>query len=525
MANFFDQFDTPAAPSAQNGGGNFFDQFDQQSAPVTATGLAQQGGIGIAKGAIGLAGAPHDVNEASKSIGGLIGDKIGISPETQAKIGSVYDTAAKVGALGPLANLGANVTPGAASIRQAVEKVTGPFREAQNLPEKYAETAGEFLPGLLGNKGNILTGLAKNVLLPAAASETAGQATQGTAAEPYARIAAAIASPIAAEKIAASRAASAAASAAIPTSQELKAAATAAYQSPEVKAVQLAPQAAHNLASTIENDALKQGFRPIEGSAKGTFSIVRELRPSQGTQSVNVDDIDSVRKALGRIAKQRDGIGQPTADATAASGAIRHIDDFLPNIKPADVVAGDATAAAAKLAEARGNYAGYKRSSEVDFRLNKADRQAARSGSGMNIENSLRQKIDQVKDYGLTPAEIAQRDSIVLGTGARNALRTVGKLGVDGGLSLMLHGGSALASGGATLPITIAGTAARKIGETLTRSQIRALNESIRSRSPLGQQQAAAIPVTPAQRLSLLKALLLSNAASVPSRMPVSQPR
>ncbi len=180
MANFFDQFDMPAAPPAQNVSANFFDQFDQQSAPVTAAGLAQAGGVGVAKGAIGLAGAFHDINDANKNIGGMIGDKIGLSPDTQAKIGAGYDTAAKM--FNPLGN----VTPSASTIRQAVEKVTGPFREAQNVPEHYAETAGEFLPGLLGNRGNIAAGLAKNVLLPAAASETAGQLTQGTAAEPYA---------------------------------------------------------------------------------------------------------------------------------------------------------------------------------------------------------------------------------------------------------------------------------------------------------------------------------------------------
>lgn len=296
----------------------------------------------------------------------------------------------------------------------------------------------------------------------------------------------------------------------LPTPDELKAAARSAYQSPEVKGLRIDPYSTDLLASKIEMDLRGQGFRPTSANAQGTFASVDELR-TKG-RAASVDDIDSARKSLGQTAKQRDAMGQPTPDAAAAQKAIRAIDDYLANINPVDVLSGNAQAAQAKLLEARGNYSAGKRASEIDFRLNKAERQAAKSGSGMNLENARRQKIDQVSDYGLTPAEIAKRDQIALGTTTRNSLRTVGKLGVDGGLSLMLNAGAAIGSGGATLPVTAAGTLARLLGQRLTKAQIKELNEMIRERAPLSQARPnLPAPSLPPRSISALYPALLQG--------------
>lgn len=275
----------------------------------------------------------------------------------------------------------------------------------------------------------------------------------------------------------------------LPTSQELMTEARAAYQSPEVKGLQINPQSTDALAQTIHSDLTLRGFRPTPASAPSTLAEIERLRPAQGVAAVAVDDLDAARRALGMTAKQRDFMGQPTPDAAAAQIAIQRIDDYLSNLPARDVLAGDAVSARQKLLEARGNYAAGKRSSEIDFRLNKAERQAAKSGSGMNIENARRQKIDQVSDYGLTPEEIALKDKIVLGTPTRNMLRTVGKLGVDGGLSLAINTGLNIGTGGAYLPVSVGGTAARLIGQWLTKRQINQLNEMIRARSPLAQSR------------------------------------
>src|ERR1019366_3974734 len=57
---------------------------------------------------------------------------------------------------------------------------------------KYANTIGEMAPGAALMPGNIAGNLLKFGVLPGAASEAAGEATQGTGAEPYARLAGAV---------------------------------------------------------------------------------------------------------------------------------------------------------------------------------------------------------------------------------------------------------------------------------------------------------------------------------------------
>src|SRR5262249_5040782 len=123
--------------------GNFFDQFDQPSAPVTAEGLAKQTGIGLAKGTIGLAGLQGDIGSLYSRGANKLADLAGISPDTADKL----KTVAKVGLLSnpftvvPTAL--ANLNPTSADIKGAIEKVTGPFRKAQNIYEEYGDTFGE----------------------------------------------------------------------------------------------------------------------------------------------------------------------------------------------------------------------------------------------------------------------------------------------------------------------------------------------------------------------------------------------
>jgi hypothetical protein len=302
-----------------------------------------------------------------------------------------------------------------------------------------------------------------------------------------------------------------------PSVGELKAAARVGYQAPEVAQVQIAPQAAANLSTKIESDLLQQGFRPRGQGA--VFDEVKALTPSQGISSVGVADIDAARKALGIYAKEVDAVGKPTSQAAAASRAIDHINDFLPNLAPADVVAGDATAASQILKEAQENWGAAKRAEQVDLQLTRADRQAAKSGSGSNIENSMRQKIATLLDnprrtVGFSDAEKHAMEAIVRGTASRNALRKAGKLGVDGGLSLLLHSGTALSTGGANLPIAAAGTAARKIGEALTARSGSNLSEMVRSRSPLATRKVGTHAVQ--------HALLSNSSAPVAAAIPYS---
>lgn len=68
--------------------------------------------------------------------------------------------------------------------------------EPKTTPGEYAQTVGEMLPGSLLGGGNLAGSAIRYGVLPGLASEAAGQATEGTEYEPYARIAAALGTPI-----------------------------------------------------------------------------------------------------------------------------------------------------------------------------------------------------------------------------------------------------------------------------------------------------------------------------------------
>lgn len=144
----------------------------------TAADVAKSGGIGLAKGAIGLAGAPGDLSnllaKGSQYASNYIADKVGLDRGPQA---------------------GETMLPTSGSIQKNVEGVTGDFYKPKTTAGEYAQTAGEFAPGILGGGEGLASRALTRIAIPAATSETAGQLTKGTEYEPWARVAGGLLSP------------------------------------------------------------------------------------------------------------------------------------------------------------------------------------------------------------------------------------------------------------------------------------------------------------------------------------------
>lgn len=150
---------------------------------VTATGMLAQGGIGIAKGAIGLAGMAGDAGELLKKGAGFVADHLPDMPETT--IGKfLRDESAKTAAdpsTGGLARRGSGDLPGSyglptsEDIQGGIENVTGPFRQPANQAEADAQTVGEFVPAALAGPGGVARKAITQLALPAAATITAGR--------------------------------------------------------------------------------------------------------------------------------------------------------------------------------------------------------------------------------------------------------------------------------------------------------------------------------------------------------------
>lgn len=157
----------------------------QGNKPAVGADVAKSAGVGVGKGLIGLAGLIGDAsNLGAKGLeiaDKYVSDKMGVEPYKPPMDRS---------------QSALNAVPTSSSIQGAVENnVTGKFYEPQTTAGKYAQTAGEFLPGAIAGPGGAVSKVAA-ALFGGLASEGAGQLTQGTAYEPYARVAAAMAGGI-----------------------------------------------------------------------------------------------------------------------------------------------------------------------------------------------------------------------------------------------------------------------------------------------------------------------------------------
>lgn len=142
--------------------------------PVTAgemaTDVAKSAGVGLAQGAIGLATLPGNLEALGRAGinagAGMLGIKPPVSDETYL---TNFDDA-----------------------KRRIEPYTGKFYEPQTTMGKFARTIGEFAPLAVGGPAG-LAARGVRAAAPAIASEAAGQATEGTAAEPWARVGGALA--------------------------------------------------------------------------------------------------------------------------------------------------------------------------------------------------------------------------------------------------------------------------------------------------------------------------------------------
>lgn len=137
--------------------------------PSTSMDMLKSGASGVARGAADLAGLPGTLADVFNS---------GVSWLTG------------------LPDLPANPMSGQV-VRGGLAAATGGASEyePQTTAGKYTATVGEFLPGAAAFGGLSPSNLGRFGVLPGLTSEGAGQLTQGSAAEPYARIAGALIGP------------------------------------------------------------------------------------------------------------------------------------------------------------------------------------------------------------------------------------------------------------------------------------------------------------------------------------------
>jgi hypothetical protein len=289
-----------------------------------------------------------------------------------------------------------------------------------------------------------------------------------------------------------------AARATIPTTEALKAAGNKAYKAAEDAGAIIKAGRTARLTQSVKDDLAEFGYDTA--LHPGVGAVLRRLEDLEGS-NVTVKGLDIVRRVAANAAKD---YNNPSQQALAAK-VIDHIDDFMADIKPADILAGDGKKAANEFLKARSLWTRMKKAESVDTAALRAELRAAASGSGANADNALRQNVNRLlsspkASRGMSKVEKKAAERVVRGTVGQNLLRLGGKAAptgiVSGGggaatgalIGSFLGGPAGAAVGAVALPA--AGKVSQILGDRATARNAEALSEIIRSGGYTAKQLA-----------------------------------
>jgi hypothetical protein len=152
--------------------------------------------VKLAQGTLGLVGTAGDTRQLGNAIIDETGDYLRAPDWLKTGLKGANNIVSLIG------NPGSIMT--SADLQNKAEQVTGQFYEPKTLPGKVLGTIASFVPAAIAGEGAILPRMIKQAVVPGVASEAAGQLAQlaqGTAAEKFARPAAAFAASVAAHKV------------------------------------------------------------------------------------------------------------------------------------------------------------------------------------------------------------------------------------------------------------------------------------------------------------------------------------
>lgn len=278
-----------------------------------------------------------------------------------------------------------------------------------------------------------------------------------------------------------------------PTAEQIEAAATAGFQSPVIRSLEIQPSAVQTWAAGLQHNLSSGLGRPVAGKTWGYLDDVSNIPAGA---RVTGHDLQALRQNLATVAKERGPDFQATPDAAAATRAIEHLDRFIARgITPRDVISGNPAAAAATWAEARGNYAQFAKIRAADRRQIQAEGNSQSAHSGLNFDNTMRQKMRDVATgpagRGFTgPGEREAVERVVFGSPERNALRVASSaLGGGGGIAAPIIAGIGAAGtasmGGWGAAAPFAGMGMRVTQNAMTSRDMDRLNAVLRANAPL----------------------------------------
>ena len=442
---------------------------------TSAMSLAQNLGAGIVEGVAAIPTAPRD-------IGMLVGSGVtygvdrlrGLSPEQasaeQKRVQSAMEMYEQSLPLPSPLSL----------IERGFESYVKPLLpKAKTTPEQYARTIGQFAPAVI-SPGSAARRAAA-VVVPAVASETAGKLTEGSAYEPWARLAAGVAGGV----VSAPKTTGVRETAKIaPTEKQLAESVKKAYKTVDEAGIVYDPTVFKSGVDDLKSTMVDLD---LDISAENVWKQIARLR-----------DSDPSRLTPGFLSKKHAQFGKILADPTAsgeaklaASLARERIVQIMQSAPASSAkgLTGPEIAAAEKtareLASSQIKGRGIQRNIEKSATYQSGDV----SGLRNQFSNLQRRLIDK-GNVGWSPMELEALNIAAKGDIPTNIMNTVGRLGFDFGrggniaaLGPVVAGTGAGVLGGLVpgLLVPAAGTVAKQLAKSRTRKQAADLQAVIRA--------------------------------------------
>ncbi len=243
---------------------------------------------------------------------------------------------------------------------------------------------------------------------------------------------------------------------ATPAMDALRRAKNAAYDAADNAGVVVGADRFKRAVADIGQAARKQGLdRNVTPKAAGAMR--RLLLEADEGRDLSLTEIDTLRKVIRRAADTTD-----RGDKAVALAMRSELDSFLDDLKPGDLVSGDA-AAVQTLKQARALNTRLSKGEQIDDMIESATERASQfSGSGM--ENALRTEFRALarnpkKMKLFTPDEQSAIRAVNRGAPMTNFFRMLGKLAPTGVVS-----GGVGAGGGAAVGSALAGPPGAAVG-------------------------------------------------------------
>ena len=448
--------------------------------------VARSGAAGVRQGTEGLIGQFGDAAKMQGDIAGWAVGKFGASPETQAMV----------------SRWGSRLSPfGFAPTSETIHKVTnegiGESYQPKTVAGEYSRTVGQFAPGAVIGPGS-LGRKAAMAVVPAVASESAGQLTKGTAAEPYARAAAALAGGV----MAAGRNANAVKTPkpVAQSADELANEASQLYQKADQAGVIIKNTAVNKLAGNVQLAAgrINRDLRP------NTAGIVDDVAAIAG-KDMSLQEMDELRQVVGQSMKN----AQPQ-DVRTLERIKAVIDHFADNVRPGDIYSGGDLKGLDYLKQARGLWARKVKTEILNEVVEKAKNQATGFENGL-VSQMRALANNKAKMRGFTADEQRMILSVVRRGSAHGVLRALGMLAPNSTFGGLMTGGVGVGAG--VLPGALmagAGLAAKAGAGKLTRSKMDALQTAVSTGSVPRPSGPAPLNVD-----ALLRTLLAAKSAEI----------